>query len=70
MSAEVAFENLMTMILDAAKRAKGEGDDSAFMAYFDMLEVGISEARREGIEFVDGNLRGIDPYQLLKKDAA
>ncbi|MGE0209889.1 MAG: hypothetical protein AB7S42_12215 [Lysobacteraceae bacterium] len=65
MSADVAFENLLTAILVSLKQAKEGGDEAASMAYFDMLDVGLQEAKRAGIHFEDSELRNLDPYSLL-----
>lgn len=69
MSAEVAFENLITAVLVSVRRAEEEGDDVARMAYFDVLEVGLSEAKQAGLVFKDEELRNLDPYTLLGRGA-
>ena len=65
MSADVAFENLMTALLLAVKQARSDGDESALMAYFDMLDVGLREAEQNDVQFKDVELRGLDPYPLI-----
>lgn len=66
MSAEVALENLMLAMLDAGKRAAASADDAALSAYVDVLDVGLAEAKDNGVEFEAEELRGLDPYELLK----
>lgn len=65
MSAKVAIENLMLAMLDAARRAAADGDHAALVAYIDVLDVGLAEARDNAVEFSSSELRNFDPYSLL-----
>lgn len=67
MSAETALENLLLAMLDAGQRAAAENDHAALVAYVDVLDVGLSEARDNGVEFASSRLRDLDPYSLLKR---
>jgi hypothetical protein len=70
-SPEIALENLLLAMLDAGRLAADRGDDAALSAYVDVLDVGLAEARDNGVEFVAKELRELDPYSLLKvKQAA
>lgn len=66
MSADVALENLMLAMLDAARRAASENDHAALVAYVDVLDVGLAEAKDNDVVFESAELRGLDPYDLLK----
>lgn len=65
-SAAVALENLLDSILIAAQEARAEGDESALLAYFNALDIGLAEAKDNGVVFASNALLALDPYDLLK----
>lgn len=65
MSAEVALENLLLAMLDAGRRAAEQNDHAALVAYVDVLNVGLAEARDNGVQIQDKELAALDPYSLM-----
>lgn len=47
-----------------------ERDEGALMAYFTLLDWGMSQANLSGVEFADRELQGFDPYSLINSRQA
>jgi len=62
-SASVALINLLTAMLVSARKAKAAGDNAALFVYIDVLDVGLAEARDNGVDLPD-ELTVLDPYSL------
>ena len=66
----VVLEEVMRRAMDEGielhdKGSLSERDEGALMAYFTLLDWGMSQAKLSGIEFADRELQGFDPYSLL-----
>lgn len=61
------MEATLQAALDGALRAKDEGQESALFAYYDVLQVGLSMAREDGVE-LNSELARVDPDTLIDID--
>lgn len=64
-SPEVAFENLLIAVLESAQKARDGDDDRALFAYHDVLDIGLAEAKDNGVSFRSKELTELDPYSLV-----
>lgn len=64
-SPEVALENLLIAVLESAQKAKDAGDDGALFAYHDVLDIGLAEAKDNGVDLRSKELAELDPYTLI-----
>lgn len=69
-SPEIALENLLLAVLDSAEKAREADDEAALFAYHDVLDIGLSEARDNGVAFKSARLRKLDPYALMARKNA